>query len=288
VKKYAVTYALLLLFFIPLVACGAPVTMNPPSPDTAVSPLQMVVATDDFAVGRSRVPFVLYAGPERVADARQINITAFDLAEETPKAVWRGEAVNYSDYEVPYWVVYPDFPQAGFWGIGAEIVLADGTVTQGQFAIEVKEQSSAPAIGSRPPASQNRTLATEPDIRGLTSDFDEPEPALYQMTVAEIVAAGRPAVITFSTPAFCASKLCAPVLSSVKEVRRQWQDQVHFLHLEIYQEFEPLLIAEEVTQWNLTSEPWTFVLDSDGRIAAKFGGPVSAREITAALSVLLP
>jgi hypothetical protein len=254
----------------------------------AVSPVQMVVASDDFAVGQTRVPFILYSGADRVADAQRVSVTLFDLGPETPQPGWQGDAANYSDYEVPYWVVYADFPHVGYWGLGAEIELADGSRATAQLAIQVKEKSSSPGVGSRPPASENRTLATEPDIRKLTSDFDDPEPALYRLTVAEAITLGRPAVVSFSTPAFCASQVCGPVVTTLKEVHHELAEHLSFIHIEVYKEFEPLVLADEVTQWQLTSEPWTFVLDGDGRVAARLGGPVSPRELQAVLLPLLP
>jgi hypothetical protein len=36
-------------------------------------------------------------------------------------------------------------------------------------------------------------------------------------------------------------------------------------------------------EWNLTSEPWTFVIDRKGTITARLGGPVSRRELTQSL-----
>jgi len=60
--------------------------------------IQMLVATDDFPGGRPRVPLLLLSGFERVSDAKRVQLTAFDLSGDTPKAGWTGEAVNYSDY----------------------------------------------------------------------------------------------------------------------------------------------------------------------------------------------
>jgi hypothetical protein len=34
-----------------------------------------------------------------------------------------------------------------------------------------------------------------------------------------------------------------------------------------------------VREWQLPSEPWTFLVGRDGRIKAKFDGPVSSREL---------
>lgn len=279
----------ILLFFslLLLAACGS--STGAPAEPTAVGPtaVQVMLATDDFEAGRPRVPFVLFSGPERVADAQKVQLTAFDLSDATAVPGWTGEATNYSDYEVPYWVAYPELPQAGNWGLVAEITLADGTVEESQLVLEVKERPVTAAIGEAVPPSQNRTLTTTPDMSQLTSD-DDPEPAFYQMTVAEAIASGRPSVVVFSTPAFCQTAVCAPVLDSTEQVYDSFGDQVNFIHLEIYKEFNPaLVVADEVTEWGLPSEPWTFVLDAEGKVFARLGGPVSVRELTAVLEDLL-
>jgi hypothetical protein len=201
--------------------------------------------------------------------------------------VWEGSATGYNDYAVPYWIVRPEIPAAGNWGLGATVTLADGTTTMTQFVIAVAEKSQLPEVGTRPPASQNRTLTTEPDISKLTSG-QNPLPALYQMTVAEALDSGKPSVITFATPAFCQTAICAPVVSSVEAVYQDVGEAANFIHLEIYKEFEPLMQADEVTEWHLTSEPWTFVLDSEGQIAAVLGGPVSPQELMDELGKVLP
>jgi hypothetical protein len=274
---------ILFIWLLIITACTSP----PPAPPPALD-LQLLVATDDFAVGAPRVPFLIYSGPDRVADAQAVTIFLYDLAVEPPELVWDGAAVSYSDYEVPYWVVFPELPRAGFWGLGAEIALADGRQAVGQFVIEALAQSLGPAVGVAAPPSENRTLRTEPDIARLTSDFADPEPALYQMTVAEAIDTGRPTVVTFTTPAFCATQICAPVLNSVKAVWRQMAAEANFIHIEVYQEFEPLVLADEIGEWGLTSEPWTFVLDQQGMITARLGGPVSPRELLAAVNGARP
>ncbi len=280
-----------------LVACGGssePTAETQPTESESAeqtvsggpSELQIAVATNDFAVGAPRVPFILFDGPDRVADAQAVQITAFDLSLETQEPGWTGEATNYSDYEVPYWVVYPEIEKAGNWGLLAEVTLGDGSVVQAPFTVQILEQSASPAIGSPAPASENRTLATEPDITSLTSGSD-PVPGLYQMTVAEALASGRPTVVTLATPAFCQTDICAPVVDSVEAVYEDYKDQANFLHLEIYKDFQELIPADEVAEWGIPSEPWTFVIDAAGNIVARFGGPVSPRELTEALTALV-
>lgn len=282
-----------------LAACGGggsePTTEIQPT-DTAepvetavpsgVSDLQIAVATNDFAAGTPRIPFILFDGPSEVADAASVQITTFDLSLATQVAGWSGPAINYSDYEVPYWVVYPEVASAGNWGLLAEVTLADGSVVQAPFTVQINEASESPAIGSPAPASENRTLDTEPDIAKLTSGTD-PEPGLYQMTVAEALGSGRPTVVTLATPAFCQTRICAPVVDSVEAVYDEYKAQANFIHLEIYKDFQTLEPADEVAEWGIPSEPWTFVIDTDGTVTARFGGPVSPRELTAALVELV-
>lgn len=244
------------------------------------------MASDDFPVGQPRVPILLFAGPQRVADARQLQLVAFDLSRGTPEPGWTGEATNYSDYAVPYWVAYPALPHAGLWGLQATITQADGTVTTGQLVIEVKDSTSVPAIGSQPPRSQNRTLTTQPDLRQLTSAA-QPNPAFYQMTIAEAMQSGQPSVVVFATPGFCQTALCTPVLKSAETIYPTFKARVNFIHVEIYKQFNPALVVDDiVTEWQLNSEPWTFILDKDGKVFTRFGGPVSPRELMAALKEL--
>jgi hypothetical protein len=260
----------------------APTDVNSSGP----SALSVAVASTDFGTGSPRVPFVLFQGSQPITNAQSIAIEAFDLSSGTPVPGWSGAATNFSDYNIPYWVVFPQLPHGGYWGLGAVVTLADGSQSQAQFTIQTADTPAAPKVGDTPPASNNRTLKTEPDIAKLTSDTD-PEPGLYQMTVAEALKTGKPTVVTFATPAYCTSRLCAPVVNSVKTVYATLKDKVNFIHIEVYKSFSPLVYADEMTEWHLQGEPWTFVIGSDGKIAANLGGPVSPRELEQALQPLL-
>lgn len=270
-----------------LVACGGATPIPTATAPAVGDELQLLLAGDDLAVGQSRVPFVLYDGVDFATGIAEVGAELFDLSETPPQRIWAGEVTAYSDYEVPYYVVYPDVPSAGNWGLGLTILQSDGRRRQASAVLRVAEAPAGPAIGSRPPASENRTLNDEPDIALLSSGQD-PVPALYQMTVAEALVGNRPTVVTFTTPRFCSSSLCAPVLHSVEAVYAAEKDKANFIHVEIYQTFEPLVVADEVEEWGLPSEPWTFVLDGEGVVAARLAGPVSPRELTAALTAVLP
>jgi hypothetical protein len=276
-----------------LAGCAAPGTSAPPTlaptataATSGPSALSVALSSNDFGVGSPRVPFVLFIGSRAIGDAQSVALVAFDLSSGTPVSGWSGNAVGYNDYDIPYWVVYPDLTHAGYWGLGAVVTLADGSKSQAQFTLQVAAIPSAPKIGDTPPASHNRTQTTEPDLAKLTSD-SMPEPGLYRLTVAQALMSGKPTVVTFATPAYCQSRLCAPVVNTVKNVYHLMKDQVNFIHIEVYKSFNPLVYADEMDQWHLQSEPWTFVISAEGKVTARFGGPVSPRELEQALQALV-
>ena len=270
-----------------LAACAGPVAAPTATvPMSGPSALSIAVASNDFPTGQPRVPIVLFIGSQPVDDAQAVAVTAFDLSSGTPVPGWSGQAVPYTDYEPPYWVITPELPAAGYWGLGAVVTQDDGSTVQGQFTLEALADTSGPAVGEKPPALETRTTATEPDLARLTSD-PAPEAGLYALSVKAALESGRPSVITFATPGFCESRLCAPVVDSVKAVYADHQGAANFIHVEIYESFNPLTYGPEMEQWGLPSEPWTFVLDSSGTVTHRFGGPVSPRELSAALETLL-
>jgi hypothetical protein len=257
------------------------------SSEQSISPYQIILVSTDFGVGEPRVSFMLFDGPDAVRDVDQITLTAVDINdEENQTAVWQGEAVGYTDYEFPYWVAYPQIERAGYWGMVADMTHADGSRSEATFVIEVLGQSLAPAIGEAAPASQNRTVA-DTDLSKLNSGH-ETNPALYQMTVAEAIANDKPTVVGFITPGLCQTEWCTPVLGTVETAWAEvGAERANFIHIEVYSDFQALTLVPEMGEWRLNTEPWVFVLDENGRIAAKFSGPVSPQELNEVLRPLL-
>ncbi|HRN67245.1 MAG TPA: hypothetical protein PK205_05910 [Promineifilum sp.] len=286
-------FAIVLL--LAAVSCTAAPTAEEPAPSVAggaaeTSTLQIVLVSADFAVGEPRISFAVFDGDKAASDIASIRVSAVELGEDltatdaTPS--WSGEATGYTDYEVPYWVFYPQLERPGYWGMVAEITRSDGATSRSDFLLQVQPTSKSPAIGAPAPASENRTLATEPDI-SLLSSANDPDPAFYQMTVAEAIKTGRPTVVGFLTPAFCQTKWCAPVLDSLEAVRKETGDAVNYIHIEVYDDFQKLTVVKEMAEWGLDTEPWVFVLDADGKVVARFSGPLSPAELLSSLEPLL-
>ena len=63
--------------------------------------------------------------------------------------------------------------------------------------------------------------------------------------------------------------------------------RVAFVHQEIWQPGGMQTLTPTVEEWNLRSEPWTFVVDGDGMIRARFEGLTTRRELEAILRQML-
>ena len=194
-----------------------------------------------------------------------------------------------------FYVANVDFDAPGQWT--AEVILTtendESTVT---FTFPVLEQSAFPNVGDTAPASENLTLADEPNIKRLSTD-QEPNTAFYETSIANAVTLGKPAVVIFATPAFCTTRFCGPVLDNVKEIQAGFADQVSFIHIEPFgldDEGQLLtgddgapVVAPTTLEWRLQTEPWVYILDADGIVSARIEGAASPEELTAAIEAAL-
>lgn len=194
-----------------------------------------------------------------------------------------------------FWTVQVTFDQAGDW-IAQAIVTQNGETSPVKFYFTVTQTGIVPNVGDHAPATDNLTLVSEPNIKRVTTD-PEPDTALYEMTVAQALDAGKPFVVVFATPAFCQTRFCGPVLDNVKAVRQQFAEQVNFIHIEPYDlTDEGALVtdadnlpvpAQPTNDWRLQSEPWVFIVGADGLIRQRFEGAASPAELSQAIEAAL-
>jgi hypothetical protein len=144
--------------------------------------------------------------------------------------------------------------------------------------------SDPPAVGERAIRVHTRTLA---DVGGDASKLDTripPAPDLLRTDLADVLGR-KPVVITFATPALCQSRVCGPVVDIVEQAKSRAGAGVAWIHQEIWRHNDPGKGPQgPVAAWRLHTEPWTFVIDRSGRIAARFEGPFSAGELERAVA----
>jgi hypothetical protein len=177
------------------------------------------------------------------------------------------------------YVVQLDVPESGRYWV---VVQPAGARIQAIGTLDVRERTLSPPVGAQAISSDNPTLADAPAEEITTAS--PPDIELLRYSIGDSLAAKTPFVVVFATPKFCQSRTCGPTVEVVDEVRQEIGPLVRFIHVEIYEDNDPQKGPNRwVEEWNLPSEPFTFVVDRDGVIRAKFEGSVSAGELEAAV-----
>lgn len=176
------------------------------------------------------------------------------------------------------------FDRPGTWLLTVRPEGGDPLETTG---FEVLAETYSPNIGDDAPLVDTRTIDDAP-LAALTTDPD-PDPRFYEVSLADAV--GEPTVLVFSTPAYCQTAACGPLLDHAKAVAAGHPDTT-FIHVEVYTGFdepgfvpgpEHLAPSAGPLYWNLPSEPWLFVIDSSGKVVARFEGVLDPVELEEAL-----
>ena len=289
-----------------LAACAAE---DPPSPPPSlridetplvkgpVSPtgLQAILGTGDLAVGSNRFAFVLVS-PKELVTTPQATVTPVYYATEE-SAGEPQEAVTATFWLGPYgvrglYITRLAFDRAGRWGVEIRLPpeVAQETV---QLSFHVSEEPETPPVGAPAPRSRNRTVG---DVAGLgeltTGSMRDPE--LYQSSIAEAAASGRPTAIVFASPAFCINEVCGPQVEVLQQLKERYRGRANFIHVDLYEnpqeiqgELSQARISPVVEEWGLPSIEWTFLLDREGRVAGRFEAFATLDELAEALEGLL-
>lgn len=191
---------------------------------------------------------------------------------------------------------------AGEWlsTTGVDLGLYVSTVTfdsDGVWQVKVKEtngpsssfnvstESAVPDLGDPAPLTETPISSDGRSLSDISTD-PSPDPKFYELSVADAVRSGKPSVIVFSTPAFCQTAICGPTIEIVKAVAAK-HSGAQYVHVEPYDILKAkagqLIPVDAMSDWNLQTEPWVFVVGSDGRVAASFEGVVGEAELSDAL-----
>jgi hypothetical protein len=166
--------------------------------------------------------------------------TVFDVAGAWPAIIEYGGELNQFAVQV--------YPRAR-------------TVVPGDAAISTTTPTNAAPLGTDP------LCTLEPPCR------------LHKQPLDALLAARRPIALLFATPARCSSQYCGPVLESVLGVAPDYEDEVAFVHVEIYKDLTSNDKVGAVEAWRLPSEPWLFTIGTDGRIRDRLDGAFDESEI---------
>jgi hypothetical protein len=199
-----------------------------------------------------------------------------------------------------YYVARFRLPRAGkYWLLaeplgGRRQVSALGNVIAGSLDADgnvVSSEDPPPDVGDPAIPSHTPTISsTGGDLAALTTRTP-PDLPLLRYSIADSLARHSPFVVVFATPKFCASRTCGPNVDVVLAAERRFRTSgIRFIHVEVYEDNDPAKGYNRwMKEWKLDTEPWTFLVDSKGRIVARFEGVLSLAELDQAIrSTLLP
>jgi hypothetical protein len=198
---------------------------------------------------------------------------------------------DHSSAAVALFVANVGFTRSGDWG--AEVTVeVDGERATTRLRFIVQQRTAEPMIGDLIPRSVQRVLADVDAIEEIDSALP-PNPAMHDLTVAAALDAGRPMLVVFGTPAFCQTRFCGPVIDRIaRPLLERYGSEAAFIHIEPFDLAEArdagrLVVLPVMAEWGLTTEPWIFIVDRDGRVSAKFEGIMSLAEVEAALTAVI-
>jgi hypothetical protein len=175
-----------------------------------------------------------------------------------------------------------DFPSNGEWRIAAMIRNGDELEATLLPSAVVGQFTTVPRVGERPPAISTPTFESVGGDRTKLTTRIPPE-TMAESDFADVLGK-KPVALLFATPQFCESRVCGPVVDVAAQVQRDYEDQVEFIHMEIYNDNDPGKgVRPQVRDFNLPSEPWLFVIDRNGRITTEIEGAFGAGELTEAV-----
>ena len=193
-------------------------------------------------------------------------------------------------------VVDVSFPAPGEYTGTIALRTATGPIGAADFPFSVVGRGSTPAVGDPAPSIHTPTAADPSageNLYGITTDVF-PDPRFYEFSVDQLLAAHRVFVLTFYSPAYCPTTACGPLLKNMKAIADEFPD-VAFVHVEPHAMTNyggrlmpdwstgQLEFNEFAKAYGIPVEPFVFVVDARGRVAASFELIVGSDEIRAAI-----
>jgi hypothetical protein len=262
------------------------------------------LVTNAIGCGKSRILMLYLDSTNRPASApdRTVKVAFYDLARDPNKVVATtdGSFVWTIENDRGMYVLDVDLPEAGTWGAEFTTEAPGSAAETVRLTFDVRTSLPTIQVGQAAPASKTPTAADVGGDLSKVSTDTKPDPAFYQTSVADALAAHKPFMLVFATPKFCTSQQCGPTLDHFKPIAAA-NPAVTFINVEPYElklvdgSLRPVLdpnannslIATDITnQWGLLSEPWIFAVDRNGIVRGSYEVTITPAEIAAILPVI--
>ena len=243
------------------------------------------LGTPDLGVGTHRVSIAI-EGQEGLVETPMAAISAHPPGGGEPVTAV-AEFARFPDEVRGFHVATVRFDRPGDWTL--EIDAAGEPIL---LSVPIAAATRAPDVGAAAPLSMNRTLADVEDVADLSTGF-EVDALLYTLTVADAVANDLPTIVVFASPGFCTNAFCGPQAEVLTEIRIDRPGEANYIHVDLYENPVEVRLGEPpqhtplLEEWGLETDEWTFVLDAEGVVRARFEAFAPRAEVEAALDAVL-
>ncbi|HXF51270.1 MAG TPA: hypothetical protein VNM43_06280 [Dehalococcoidia bacterium] len=261
-----------------------------PTASPSLPPLRVSALAQDLTVGPNRFVFVLLNPDGSLvrdvitrADFRRGDAVTQTLAptiRSLPHVAFDGAPKG----EIIFFVTEPEFDAPGDWAVDVTATSAQET-RSARYHFTVTEKSRTPRLGMPAVLSRNAAVGDGVDATRLCSRV--PPCPFHVSSVAAALAAGRPVVLNFGSPAHDGSSVSSSVLDLLVKLQPGYADRFEFIHIEVWKDFEGRVFAPAVLEWGLLTEPWTFVIARNARVAGRFESVFDGEELSAVLDWLI-
>ena len=233
---------------------------------------------------RQRVALILLRGQEPIPADAQVSVLFGQVQGKQVGATSGPFTAERHGDGVPraYHLVRASFPAPGNYAIQATV--------NGKEALAALEAVD-PAADGPPKAGQPMTSTTTPtpeDKRGVDPICTaQPACPLHDVSLDVALTQGKPLALLLSTPEFCETNTCGPVLDIMLEEMKPFAAQVKFLHAEIYADRKAKQTAPIVSALKLPSEPFLFLVRGDGVVNQRIAGTYDRAEFRQAVEKLV-
>jgi hypothetical protein len=163
------------------------------------------------------------------------------------------------------------FPEEGEYKAIALIKEKGGLALKPLGSVRVGEFEKIPRPGQKAPSIQTPTAQS---VGGNLAELSTRVPPDTQNKVNYAEVLGKePILLLFTTPKFCQSRVCGPVVDVAEQAQHEFEGQANFIHMEIYNENDPSKgVRPQVRRFHLPTEPWLFAINSEGVVSAAIEG----------------
>lgn len=273
-----------------------------------------IFAFSEAVVGPNRIALGLIkeGSPINDPDAK-VHLRFFRVGAENEEPQAEADAFYYGQgLPAAVYVAYVVFDTAGDWNV--EIQAQSKSVNApsiSKLRLQVLADSQAPKVGTTAISTKTPTIKDTPPDQ--LSSGKNPDLALYKISLDEALTSGKPTAVLFATPAYCRTAVCSPSVTVLSTLQKQYGNKVNIIHAEVYKypfdqslqqqatasrtaqkENRSMTVEEQragfsdaMNAWALPTEPWLYLIDAKGTIAARYEGGITVEELGPAMQALV-